>query len=280
MDPEDSFPMTRAVAALIGLVLIAVAGAFVVGRFASRDAGFDWELASLVGTAVGTVLLAMATGLLALMTRAEVVASRQELALSRTAFEASTRPILLDAPLDRFTVEKEASGFFPVPIEQGVPRRIEDLARITVEAGQYSGRDQAEGYARVKVSFHNVGTGLALIHDARLIGFGTGWPIHWRRTSMQSGVPPGQLVRVSFDADIDPADGEVLGIELQQGDQPISFSVEVSYSDFGGGQKTRTRLTIQGRSSYWRVTDVELYDGDNPEPFVSLRRESASDLRS
>jgi len=110
------------------------------------------------GTAVGTVLLAAATGLLAWMTRAEVVASRQELALSRTAYEASTRPILLDAPLDRFTVEKEVGSFFPpMPVEQGVPRRIKDLGRIEVKAGQYSSRTQAEGYADITVPFHNVG---------------------------------------------------------------------------------------------------------------------------
>jgi hypothetical protein len=258
-----------------------VVAAFVlVGQSASRDEGFDWELASIFGTAVGTVLLAAATGFLAWVTRGEVVASRQELELSRqelelsrTAYQASTRPILLDAPLDVFTIERNAPAFGPLLAEGSPQRYFDDLGRIKVEAGQYSGRTQAEGYATITVPFHNVGVGLALIHDARIIGFDPGWTIHWQRRGMQSGVPPGKLARISFNADLDAADGEVLGIELQD-EEMISFSVEVLYSDFGGSQKTRTRLTIEGRSSFWRVTDVDLYEGDADEPLVSLHREA------
>jgi hypothetical protein len=272
MRKVGSLRPSQAVIGLIGLLLLAAAGFFFIGRYASRVTGFDWELASLFGTAVGTVLLATATGLLALMTRAEVQASRQELALSRTAFQASTRPILLDAPLDVFTVEREAITV-PVPVEQGIPRRIHDLGQISVEAGQFSARTEAVGYARITVPFNNVGAGLALIHDARLIGFDVGWQIPWRRSSMQTGVPPGQLARISFAAEIDPGDGQTLEIELQ-GDDLISFSVEVGYSDLSGDQRTRTLLAIQGRHTYWRVTDVKLYHGESVDPFVVLHREA------
>jgi len=261
----------RALAGLIVILGFAVASFVLVGQFAARHEGFDWELASLFGTAVGTVLLAAATGLLAWMTRAEVVASRQELELSRTAYQASTRPILLDAPLDTFTVEKEiAFGMFP--IEQGVPRRIEDLGRITVHAGDYTSKDQPVGHADITVPFHNVGAGLALIQDARVVEFETGWPTDWRRTSMQSGVPPGQLVRVRRRHR--PRRRRSPRLRTRTGDELISFSVEVAYTDFGGGQRTRTRLAITGRRSYWRVTDVELFDGDSTQPFVSLHREA------
>jgi hypothetical protein len=161
----------------------------------------------------------------------------------------------------------------PMPVEQGVPRRIEDIGRIKVDAGQYSGREGAEGYVQISVPLHNVGAGLALIHDARLTGFETGWTIPWRRSSMQTAAPPGQLARISFAADIDAADGQVLEIELA-GDELISFAVEVVYSDLSGEQRTRTLLTIQGRHKYWRVTDVKLYQGDSNEPFVVLHREA------
>jgi hypothetical protein len=175
-----------------------------------------------------------------------------------------------------FMVERNPPAFGPLLAEGSPQRFIEDLGRVTVKAGQYSSMTQAEGYASITVPFHNVGAGLALIHDAQVIGFDPGWPIHWHRRSMQSGVPPGQLTRISFDAEIDPGDGQVLEIELQgQGDETISFSVEVVYSDFGGGQRTRTRLAIEGRGSHWRITDVSLYDGDSSEPSVSLHREAA-----
>lgn len=274
MSNADSFRPTRAVVALIGLLLVAVAGFFFIGRFASRVTGFDWELASIFGTAVGTVLLATATGLLALVTRAEVFASRQELALSRTAFQASTRPILVDAPLDVFTIEKEVPTFGLRPLEQGIPRRIHDLGRISVSAGQASGQHQAEGYARITVPLHNVGAGLALIRDARLIGFDVGWSIPWRRSSMQTAAPPGQLTQITFSADIDPGDGQALEVDLGDLDDPVSFSVEVDYSDLSGEQRTRTLVTVEGARSYWRVTDVKLYHGDSDEPFVVLHREA------
>src|SRR5438552_5010127 len=160
-DPAESDHATRVVTALLGLLLLTGAAFFLVGRFASRTKGFDWELASLFGTAVGTVLLAGATALLALLTRAEVLASRQELALSRSALQANTRPVLVDAPLHVFTIEKEVpTGRLS---DTGNSRRIQDLGEISVEAGQSSGQFQAYGYATITVPFHNVGSGLALI---------------------------------------------------------------------------------------------------------------------
>jgi hypothetical protein len=265
---------TRALAGLVLILVIVGAAFFLVGKFAARGEGFDWELASIFGTAVGTVLLAAATGFLAWVTRGEVVASRQELELSRSAFQASTRPILLDAPLDVFLIERNPAGFQPLLVEGPAQRTIDDLGRIMVEAGQYSTRTDAQGYVSITVPLHNVGAGLALIHDARIIGFDPGWTIHWRRRSMQSGVPPGQLSRISFNSDLDPGDGEALSIELQDLDEPISFSIEVVYSDFSGGQRTRTRLAIEGRGSTWRVTDVDLFDSHSEQAFVSLHREA------
>ena len=49
MSDVDSLRATRAVIALIGLLLAAVAGFFFVGRFVSSGPGFDWELASIFG---------------------------------------------------------------------------------------------------------------------------------------------------------------------------------------------------------------------------------------
>jgi hypothetical protein len=86
-------------------------------------------------------------------------------------------------------------------------------------------------------------------------------------------VPPNQLARISFDADIDPGGGQELEIRLND-DEPISFSVEVSYSDVSGEQRTRTSVTVAGRRSYWRVIEVALYYADSEQPFVVLRREA------
>jgi hypothetical protein len=167
---------TFVIGGLIALVLVAAAAFYLVGRFASRMAGFDWELASIFGTAVGTVLLALATGLLALLTRSEVIASRQELVLSRTALQGSTRPILVDAPLDVFTVERESRGGFR-RVGEPTSRDLIDLAEIHVSAWHSDGPREPEGYAEITVPLHNVGAGLALIRDASLRGFDPGWEI-------------------------------------------------------------------------------------------------------
>src|SRR4051812_8805775 len=64
------------------LALLAVVGlSALVGCVGSRDDGFDWELAGIFGTALGTTLLAITTGLLAWLTWGDVRAT-QDLALA------------------------------------------------------------------------------------------------------------------------------------------------------------------------------------------------------
>ena len=62
---------------MLGLVGLTVAAFLLVGDLASRHEEFNWELASIFGTAVGTTLLALATGWLAYSTRSEVRATQK-----------------------------------------------------------------------------------------------------------------------------------------------------------------------------------------------------------
>lgn len=89
--------MRRAVGPLVMLALVGatVAAFWLVGDLASRDEGFDWELASVFGTAVGTTLLALATGWLAYSTRSEVRATQQLAELTGEGQAASDRPLVL-----------------------------------------------------------------------------------------------------------------------------------------------------------------------------------------
>ena len=63
----------RATAAIATLALLAIAGGIAAG-FAGTPRGksFDWTIAGAVGTALGTILLAVHTAVLATETRAEV----------------------------------------------------------------------------------------------------------------------------------------------------------------------------------------------------------------
>jgi hypothetical protein len=76
----DERPLSRSnkalVRGLVAAVLVVVALSTVVG-FVGTDDGFDWNLAAVVGTAIGTTLLAGTTGALAFLTRGEVNATQQ-----------------------------------------------------------------------------------------------------------------------------------------------------------------------------------------------------------
>lgn len=68
----------RGLIALFGAPCAAMIGFYFVGTYATRHSGeFDWELASIFGTAVGTLALAVATGALALTTARDVSATQQ-----------------------------------------------------------------------------------------------------------------------------------------------------------------------------------------------------------
>lgn len=80
---------------LVLLVLAVAVGCWLVGWRASREEKFDWELASIFGTALGTTLLALATGWLAYSTRSEVRATQDLAELTRKDQAARERPLIL-----------------------------------------------------------------------------------------------------------------------------------------------------------------------------------------
>jgi hypothetical protein len=85
-----------AVALAIGLSLVA-GMSYLVGRFAGRVGaeGFDWELASIFGTALGTTLLAAVTGALAYTTSGDVRATWELARLTSRDQEARERPVVV-----------------------------------------------------------------------------------------------------------------------------------------------------------------------------------------
>jgi hypothetical protein len=66
-----------------------------VGFHVRKDHRFNWELFAVVGTGIGTSLLALVTGFLALVTAGDVEASREIARTARDDQEARTRPIVL-----------------------------------------------------------------------------------------------------------------------------------------------------------------------------------------
>jgi hypothetical protein len=88
--PEGAYvrpaPRRRVVAGLVAALGVVIALSALVGCLAT-DEGFDWDLASVFGTALGTTLLALGTFWLAMSTYQDVRASQQLAALSAEQLE-------------------------------------------------------------------------------------------------------------------------------------------------------------------------------------------------
>jgi hypothetical protein len=117
-------------------LLALTAIAFAVGHFAAREhtGYFDWELASIFGTALGTTALAIATGALAFTTSGDVRATWELARLTREDQERSERPLVL------------------VQAAEWQPRLRE----------QVPGEDLFDQTGALRVSLRNVGLGPAL----------------------------------------------------------------------------------------------------------------------
>jgi hypothetical protein len=78
----------RGVAALLAALTVSVA----IGFIGSRHGTFDWELAAVVGTALGTTLLALTTGWLAYLTSRDVGATQELAQLTKRDQDERERP--------------------------------------------------------------------------------------------------------------------------------------------------------------------------------------------
>src|SRR5688500_11476247 len=85
--------------AIAGL-LVAVMASALVGGFAGREEGFDWELASIFGTAVGTTALALATGALAYAASGDVRATWELARLTQEDQQLRDRPVVVMTSTD------------------------------------------------------------------------------------------------------------------------------------------------------------------------------------
>jgi hypothetical protein len=82
-DKQSSLALTARSVFWSAIALAVVLGLSVIVGFVGSEHGFGWELAAVVGTALGTTLLAISTGLLALLTARDVSAAQELAQLTR-----------------------------------------------------------------------------------------------------------------------------------------------------------------------------------------------------
>jgi hypothetical protein len=121
------------------VLLLFVAGGFGfstwVGFHVRRDHRFNWELFAVVGTGIGTSLLALVTGFLALVTAGDVEASREIARTGREDQEARTRPIVL---VDKVELTVMSDGDTDVKIilrNAGLGAAVRGLLQLRYVAG-------------------------------------------------------------------------------------------------------------------------------------------------
>lgn len=86
----------RSVLLAVIAVLVVVALSVGVGFLgANEPSAFDWELAALMGTALGTTLLAVGTGVLAWSSRLDAEATRDLVHLTRQEAELREQPMVV-----------------------------------------------------------------------------------------------------------------------------------------------------------------------------------------
>jgi hypothetical protein len=85
----------RALVGWVSAFLLVVIGLSILVGYLGPKPGFQWELASIFGTALGTTLLAAATGALAYSTWSDVRATWQLAELTRRDQDERARPVVL-----------------------------------------------------------------------------------------------------------------------------------------------------------------------------------------
>jgi hypothetical protein len=235
------------IAAGVGVFVLS----FLVGYFGPKP-GFQWELASIFGTALGTTLLAGATGFLAYSTRSDVRATVRLANISQAALDAQVQPVLVDV------VPGSAPGGPAefVPYELGVPDGGKHIAPDSVDVGALE-----NGHFICSIPLRNAGAGLAVItgdprldHPSRVVYIGL--------LTMQV-VPPGEQTRAYFGP----------GAPLDT-PEDATLIVKVPYTDAAGSTdafESRilwTEAKIKKRGNVWKVIQVAIRREGEAEPFV------------
>jgi hypothetical protein len=203
--------------------------------------GFDsWD----AWVAVGTLLLAAATGFLAWQTRRDVAAASETAEAALRSVEIAERALSV--------------GIRPV-VTDIEPR--EPAAEVVVWPNLRN--------IEINVPLRNVGSGLALLGGPTL-EIELAEYTHLRSVALHTALPGGESSRIDFVLEWDNAirasqEFNRLHSEIKQ------FAAEVPYTDMNGDQPTRTRALVRLHDGEdWYVDQIELFHGDDDQPFATL----------
>jgi hypothetical protein len=214
----------------------------------------DWGTLANLATALGTLILAIATF-------SAIRSANRSARVAERALSASLRPLLMPTKQNDpdFKVNYGDSKWVHLPGGQA--------------AGEIGGGDgtmgSVDGVVYLAVGLRNVGTGMGVIH---------GWAFypHWQREPEHPSpedfrtqgrdlyVPAGDtgFWQAAFRDPEDPQYAEARKvIEARE-----TWTVELLYGDFEGGQRVITRITAIPSPQGWLASVGRHWNIDNPDP--------------
>jgi hypothetical protein len=244
----------RALLGWVAIALAVVVGLGILVGYAGPKKGFQWELASIFGTALGTTLLAAATGALAYSTWSDVRATWRLANISQAALDAQVQPVLVDV----------------VPGPRGNPPEYE---RVPYEPAYANGTTSVlfdrvdvtaleNGHFVCSVPLRNAGAGLAFITEEPRLTHPSRDVDYPGRVTKQT-IPLGEQTRAYF------APGSALDTRNE-----ATLIVKVPYTDASqSADPTQSRVlwteaTVKMLGDEWRVIQVALRRDGEDEPFV------------
>jgi len=222
------------------------------------------EIGAGVGTAFGTLALAVATFVLAVRTksmaqsgqqtaqaaqkelellREQTEAARQQSETAQAALRASIRPILVDVPENTLREIKWHGGAAAVT-SGGSPHegtRKVDISMVSVSIEE--DHPEIGPHIILAAPVRNVGAGVAMIRDVRWLIGRSGAGVHIVvGTARQKTVPVGEHAELRFEVPYGAADYQP---SYEAIEREKDLLVEVIYADLGAQQVSRTQLSLR-----------------------------------
>jgi hypothetical protein len=207
----------------------------------------DWQTASALATAVGTLVLAIATF-------SAVRSSNRSARIAERAWLTEMRPLLM-------------------------PSLVDDPAHKVLWRDRYAARlaggraiaDEKDGVLYLAIGLRNAGSGLALLH---------GWnPIPEFALSTRPHAEPDEFRRLTVDLYVPAGGTGYWEAAIRDEDDPVRadflaavrerepFTIELLYGDQDGGQRTISRFGVFPASDDgWYCQAGRHWNVDRPDP--------------
>jgi hypothetical protein len=224
----------------------------------------DWETLASVGTAAGTLVLAISTF-------ASVRSANRAARAAERSLLAGLRPLLMPSRLQDATQKVMFGDRHWIVVEGG-----RGVAQVGREDQTINGELAETDVVYLALSLRNAGTGLGVLHGWRFAPYrmllGQEHPApEWRMQTRDLYIPPGDIGfwQGAFRDPDDPQYAMAKKVVANRED----ITVDLLYGDYEGGQRVETRIGLVSRQRQdkpeeetWIASVSRHHNIDRPDP--------------